>query len=696
MPTPLSVNPQLFYGGAWHTVPIYTDDGPAVLERGYTDEGTIRPSKLNMRINDAAAPTLNPSNPASPLYGSAGRAIPVAVTSATIRAWLETSSLDPDLTVDFTESPARGKRWLDMEAQGPLFRIGQWSDTVASPMTRTFLQYANLIGYWPGDDKTNLSALKGTTIAQNGITLGDSDGPMGGAGSFVGSTSTAVVLGPVSASSSAGFQVFFSTRMPVLAPAVSTPLFRWRANNLLYSFDVIVGGFNLRTYLNGTLLHDGAYTWGGTVVTDWVTWRAKCYASGGNLFNEFAWFSQRTGVLGVTDSIGAGTIDRLTSIRIEGNAAVDGTRYSQIGALTAVADDLQSAGAIASFVGYSGERAGVRFLRLLAEAGIAARVIGSTGTTMPMGAQKPDTLMNLIKECAATEDGLVFDERDLIRLVFRTRTSRYNQVAALALTYPTHLLPPLKERLDNLGVQNLVTLESRNGGTATATEAAGPLSVQNYPGGIGVWKGGAFPDVDVNVSDPAVYLQSLADWYLARGTVPGPRFPTIELEVGLDTPSLAAACQALEIGDRVTITGRLPDVIELQVIGIKERIDTHTWNFTLTCIAGDAFQTGGEDSTQFVLDTYANNIITAPSPATTGTSMVVGSVDPLDVWSTTSLPYPIMVSGERMTVTAATAPALVSGTWRQTLTVTRSVNGVVKTQVAGTAVHVFYPIREAL
>lgn len=696
MPTPLFVAPQMFINGGWVTVPVYTDQGPVTIERGYTDEGTIRPSKLTMRVNDAAAPTLNPSNPASPLYGTGGRAVPVSVGTSTVRAWLETSSIDPDLTMSFTESPARGMRWLDVEAQGPLFRIGQWSDTVQSPMARTFKQYPNLIGYWQGDDKSNLSPYRGVTAAQSGITLGDADGPMGGAGSFVGSASTAVILGPVSASASAGFQVFFSTRMPVLAPAVSTTLFQWRANGLLFSFDVILGGFNLRTYLNGVLVHDLPSTWGGTVVTDWITWRAKCYQSGGNVIDEFAWYSQRTGVLGVTDTIPATTIDRLTSIRITGNAAVDGTRYAQIGALTTVADDLQSNAALASFVGYSGERAGVRFLRLMAEAGIAASVIGSTGTTMPMGAQKPDTLINLLRECAATEDGLIFDKRTTIGLVFRTRASRYNQVAALALTYPTNLVPPMKERLDNVGVQNLVSLENRGGGTATATRSTGSMSVQNYPSGIGVFKGGAFPDVDVNVSDPAIYLQPLADWYMARGTVPGPRFPTIQLEVGLRSPALAAACQALEIGDRVTVTGRLPDVLELQVIGIKEIIGTHTWDFTLTCIPGDVFQTGGEDSAQFVLDAYASTIITAPAPASTGVSMVVGSPDPLDVWSTTSLPYPIMVSGERMTVTAATAPALVSGTWRQTLTVTRSVNGVVKAQVVGTAVHVFYPIREAL
>jgi hypothetical protein len=54
-------------------------------------------------------------------------------------------------------------------------------------------------------------------------------------------------------------------------------------------------------------------------------------------------------------------------------------------------------------------------------------------------------------------------------------------------------------------------------------------------------------------------------------------------------------------------------------------------------------------------------------------------------WSSTAVPYDVIVAGERMTVTA------VSGA---TLTVTRSVNGVVKTHpnVLATEVHLFRPI----
>lgn len=699
MATPLTdVLPQYFFNGDWVTFPVYAEDGPAHIERGYTDEGTIRPSKLTVRLNDAAAPSLNPSRATSPLYGITGRSLPIAIScEGTIRAWLECALMDPDESQSFDESPPRGRRWLDIEAQGPLFRINQWSDIVTSAMTRNFQQYANLIGLWPAEESSStaqLSTLVGKGASLTGATMGDADGPPGGGGSFIGSATMSMILSPLDTIAAPGFQVFWSSKMAVAPTLTATPLFTWRANGLFFSMDVVTGGFNFRIYDSAmTLISDVPYTWGGTVLTQWVTWRAKCYQSGGNIVVELAWYQESLGgVLGITQSV-AGTIDRLTSIRLTGNTATDGTRYAQIGALKTVTDNLQSFAVLQAFLGFKGETTVARWNRALTEAGIAHTVIGTSAQTM--GPQKPDTLIGTIKQIAATEDGLVFDAQGTPEIVLRTRRSRMNQTPALALAYDTDVVPPFKERLDNVGVANLIQIEDQSGQSAQASKTTGTMSVAAYPDGIGVFKGAALPDVDTNFANPAADLPLAVAWYLARGTSPGPRFPTVVVEAGLKSPGLKAAVAAVDIGDRITISGRLPDLIDLQVIGISEDIGTHTWKFTFTCIPGDVFNTGGEGSAVHLLDTYANTIITAPAPPSTGTSMVVGSPDPLDVWSTTTLPYLIMVAGETMTVTAATAAALVSGTWRQTLTVTRSVNGVVKAQTVATPVHVAQPIREA-
>lgn len=694
MGAPLAgVTPQYFLNGAWVTAPIYAEDGPVQIERGYTDEGTIRPTKITMRVNDAADPSLNPSRPTSALYAITGRALPVQVlVGASTRGVVEVASMDPDETQDFNAAAGRGMRWLDLEAYGPLYRIGQWSDQLESTMTRQFSQYSTLIGFWPGED-AGLSTRVGLGRSATGFTFADADAPAGAAGSFLGTATSRAVFSPKIASTSAGFQVFFSTKLSAVPISPATTVFmQWRADNLLWSLEIDNIAIHLKLYINGALVDDSNTGLSPTDFTGWVSWRAKCYQSGGNVVCEFAWFGGDRVAWGITRT-NAGTINRLTSIRIDGNALVAGTRYTQVGAVTTVVDDLQSAPVLQSFIGFAGETTVDRYNRLLTEAGIAHSVVGASSTLM--GAQKPDTLINLLKEVGATEDGLIYDARSACVVTMRTRASRMNQTVAVTLDYNTTVVTPFKERLDNVGVQNAVTVEDRTGATAAAAKTTGAMSTAAYPAGIGVYKGGAFPDVNVNVFDAQLQLPQLASWLLARGTVPGPRFPTVTVEVGLKSPAVQAAVAAVNVGDRIQVTNRLPDPIDLQVIGVTEKIGVHTWTFTFTCIPHDVFNVGSEDSAAHLLDTYANTIITAPAPATTGTSMVVGSADPDDVWSTTSLPYPVRVAGEKMTVTAATAPALVSGTWRQTLTVTRSVNGVVKTQVAGTAVNVFQPIREA-
>lgn len=702
MATPLAVIPQLRYLAAWNTVPCYADDAPTVIERGYTDEGTIRPSRMTFRVNDAAAPTYNPSRPASLLYGMSGRGMWAAIScQATIRAWHEVASLRPGQSQNYTEASQvtaspQGKRWLDVEAYGPLYRVGQWSDTTDPPVTRTFLQFANLIGFWPGDDAT-VSTRVGNPASTKvlNFTTQDTSSPPGASASFVGTSTSSAVFSVLNASTTAGWQVFFSTKLSTGTPGSQLPFMTWRANGLLFSLELDAAGvIHLKLFSAGVLLADNSVTTGGTLMTDWVAWRAQTFQSGGNVHVNLAWYSHANGVLG-TGWDWVATLDRLTSIRINATALVTGSRYADIGAVTTITDDLQSLTALQSFEGWAGESTVDRFDRLVREAGINRVLLGTSKTAM--GPQRAGKLIDLIKECAATEDGLVFDRKDGLAITFRSRSNRTNQAVAMTLDATADIVPPFDEVTDNVGIANVITLTDRSGAVQTATKTTGTMSNQAYPAGIGVFKGGALPDVNVSYNTPDVssYLPTAAAWYLARGTTPAPRWSNITIEVGLKSPGLQTAAKAIEVGDRIQVINRMPDPIDLQVIGVKETIGIFTWEFVFTCIPGAVFDTGSEDDTTHRLDAYASTIITAPTPATTGTSIVVGSPDPDDVWSTTSLPYPIIVAGEKMTVTACTAAALVSGTWRQTLTVTRSVNGVVKTQVVATPVNSFAPYREA-
>jgi hypothetical protein len=171
------------------------------------------------------------------------------------------------------------------------------------------------------------------------------------------------------------------------------------------------------------------------------------------------------------------------------------------------------------------------------------------------------------------------------------------------------------------------------------------------------------------------------------------RYPA--LSVDLSRPELAAvyyAAQDVHVGDRVTVSstpGWLPpDGISQIVRGGAEicygYIHTEQWN----CAPEAPYRVAvyGDPGSHYDTD---GSTLTGPTYSPTATSLKVattGAHSPL--WTTVAgdFPFDIAVGGERMTVTNITGASS-----PQTFTVTRSVNGVVKSQTAGTDVRLFQP-----
>lgn len=83
--------------------------------------------------------------------------------------------------------------------------------------------------------------------------------------------------------------------------------------------------------------------------------------------------------------------------------------------------------------------------------------------------------------------------------------------------------------------------------------------------------------------------------------------------------------------------------------------------------------------------------LTLASTLVSGITSGATSVAITGVWTTTGYPFDFLVGGERLTATAASV-----GGGNTTLTVTRSVNGVVKAHSAGAAVTLAEPFRLGL
>lgn len=339
-----------------------------------------------------------------------------------------------------------------------------------------------------------------------------------------------------------------------------------------------------------------------------------------------------------------------------------------------------------SVAGYPGEVAGTRFLRLCDEEGIVCAAIGDPTDTPEMGAQRPDTLINLFHEIERTDDGFIYDGRSFFGLAMRTGRSIYNRPAVLELDYAAaHIGLPFDPIVDDFLIRNDVTAERREGSNARAVQESGPLNV-NEPSEDDEGVGRYVHRVDVNVFSDAV-LPDVASWHLHRGVVDETRWPAVTIDLDA-SPALAGAANVVDPGDRITIENHpdSPDTISLISIGATERIESHRRTITFTCVPEQAFhvvEVEHDDYSIIGSETVLTN--EALDETETGIDVLLGSGG---AW-VHEVDFDIVIGGERMTLTAVGAAAGTFPNQTQTFTVTRSVNGVVKEHDSGARVELF-------
>jgi hypothetical protein len=688
----------MFYSGGWHVLtPAVDPDAYALtsekvkVTRGFADvDSGMRPAKIALRLHD---PTdkYRTSNPSSPLYGLAGRNTTLAVTAdGSTRAYARTSSFRPDQSEGFTLGPPiRGQKWIDITAEGQLRQIGLWSTPLRSPIYRDLSGITTLLGYWPLEDSERATQLSnavpnGQPGQAAGVTFRGFDGANGSDKVVAVSASNASAMSGkfLPGSSTAGWQVCFSVRLPAAPTAALLPMFTWATTNgYTYSLSLDNTGYTLKVVDRaGTTLGTAATTYGvGAEPGQWIRFRCQASVTAGTVTANHAWYPQQAGVSYGSGVSFAGTIGALASWKVTANANNDTGGYGHIVGVPTIADDFLGGSHYLSFNGYVGETAGARFLRLCAEEGVFTTFIGTAATTWPMGRQPVETFLELLKEVAATEDALIFDTRDAIGLTFRTRRDRYAQTSKLDLTFGVNVASPLPEDIDDLDAHNVVTASQRDGGDVTVQDITSPMGAQNPPSGIGEYKG----KVDVNLYSESD-LGLLAGWWLKKGTVPGSRYKQVTVDLDAPTgPGLLTAVNSVDIGDRITLSGKTPDKLGLIVIGIDEEIETMRRRVTFTTAPDDVW-----NPSTYAATTGKRYGITA---CTTNTTMTTTSTT-LTVNLTsdqfgTNLPYDLLIAGERITVGVG-GVAAPSGTTQALSNLTRSVNGVVKAHAANEPVQI--------
>lgn len=411
----------------------------------------------------------------------------------------------------------------------------------------------------------------------------------------------------------------------------------------------------------------------------WWTFGLTAVMTGGNT-NWALWVN---GNVAATASTSSFTIGSVAAVTLQSPVGSTGVEFAHLAIWNSVPSNAAINTIRTAALGYAGELAGARIVRLCAEQGVDLVQDGDYTVTQAMGPQLPANLIGLIRDCAAVDMGTLAEARGTRALLYRAWSGRTNRSTAVAAALTDLGAPPQPIDDDSYTVNDVV-VSRVNGGSYEAVQSTGSLStLDSGSGGVGRYE----KSYTLNCYSD-LQLPYLAGWLLGLGTVDQARWPTLTfLREAL--PSLATALLLADLDSKITVAGnaayKLYDDVQQLVAGYTETISVNGHRIVFNCVPEEPYHVGVLDDGVSRVDhaaAYTNGTLN-----TTATSMSVKSLDGT-LWTVDAaeMPYDITVSGERMTVTNCTGSSS-----PQTMTVTRSVNGVVKTHVADEQVRLFRP-----
>jgi hypothetical protein len=384
-------------------------------------------------------------------------------------------------------------------------------------------------------------------------------------------------------------------------------------------------------------------------------------------------------------TVEAVTIGAVTSVAINPNGTCQQLAVGHIAVLSTANTIVATS---KPFNAWSGETAAARVQRLCTEESINCRIYGHPELSMQMGPQTLETIPELLQECETTDRGFLFEPKTTLGVGYRTLYSMYNQAPVASASYSAAALgSAFASTADDLLTINDVTVTNLDGSSARQVLESGTMSVLPPPNGVGR----VDTSIQVNgLSDG--YLAGIANWILHASTDAHDRFPVIPFNLARSqTP---AAVALLRVGDLVAVTSPpawlQPDEIDQLAAGTAETLGpaavweidvngTPAYPYTVAQVSGGTGSATHVDS--------AGSEVAGYTSATSPTLVVQQVASYYQPWTTNAgdFPFDIDVAGERMTVTSITGASS-----PQTFHVTRSVNGVVKPQQAGTTVALWF------
>ena len=285
--------------------------------------------------------------------------------------------------------------------------------------------------------------------------------------------------------------------------------------------------------------------------------------------------------------------------------------------------------------GYRGELGHARMERIAQEAGVKVFVNCPEG--MPaMGPQRPETLLDTLDGIAKVDGGILTESLAGRGLLYRGRSTIYNQDPKLTLSFG-QVAPPLLPVDDDQALVNDATVSHTGGASARAVLESGPMSVQDPPDGAGLYD--TAEEINAYGDDQ---LQPYADWMVHLGTWPESRYPVVRLNLRTN-PELIPGVLRLQLLDRMVVNDPPdwlpPDPIDLLVQGWTEELSLTTWDLELNCTPYGPWDVGtiaDENQTDVYRADTDGSILHLPVDSVTDTFHVTTMEGPL--WVTAGLP----------------------------------------------------------
>lgn len=725
---PIGLTVEIFINSAWTDISPYVYYRNAVgvtIVRGRGDETSqVQPQTASLVLNNRDG-RFSPRNPLGPWYGQLTRNTPLRVSRLNngirryrfygeVPTWPTTSDISGnDVTVS-------------IQASGMLRRLRQGTQPLRSPMVRAYTiasvstQFTtNTItlpaAYWPCEDGSTATQIAsglagGTPMALTAVPKFAAD-----SSSFAGSAPLPTVAGstwtgpiPQTAATTAN-SLEFLLSIPAAGDQDGAVVARLATAGTVARLDLVYNVAN-----NGSLMFIAYNAIGGTLYSSisqtnfngtplCVQMQIMPHATPGSVdITANLIIINRNSGEPIDSTTVSGSLGTGGAVVINPNGKLLASTVGHVAYQATPDASLTGLTLLSPVTAWSGEQPIIRFSRLCGEQNIPAVTQFLISSSDPgdgtfMGAQGIDTFSNLLQQCPDTLFTPMWESRDQLALMFRSKGTMYNQPAKLTLDISQNQLSgPLAPVDDDSFARNDITVSRAGGSSYQLVQATGSMSVQPPPAGVGDYS----TNYNLSLSADSL-LPDQAGWRLRFGTLDEPRYPQIPINLRYpaftSNVDLLNAALTIDIGDRLDVINPPspqypPDPISQIVQGYSEALGIFEHSIAFNCSPQSPWRVGlADDAVLGHADTDGSTLAQA-YPLGTEASIRVSTTgaatgSPLWTTSTGDFPFDIAVGGERMTVTNITGAAS-----PQTFTVTRSVNGVVKGQTFGTDVRLWQPM----